>query len=220
MSIQLELGQDVYASDGEKVGTVDRLLINPQTHAIEQFIIHSGFFTREDKLVEAGLVSSADRNGVRLNASGEEVHALPTFYEEQYAVASPDQLTGGGMITPNAGGVGQLLYDAPSTGRGYPGTGSFFDPAPINPPPLQNQSNAPEADVMIGEGTDVVGSNGDKLGTIGDVMFGADGRLEAFVVKAGLLFKHDVRVSADQIAEIASDHVRLNITADEAKRRG
>lgn len=220
MSIQVELGQDVYASDGEKVGTVDRLLLNPEMHSIEQFIIHSGFFTREDKLVEAGLVSSADRNGVRLNASSEEVHALPTFYEEQYAVASPDQLTAGGIIIPNAGGVGQLLYDAPRTGRGYPGTGSFFDPAPIDPPPLEPASNVPETDAIIGEGTDVIGSNGDKLGTVGEVTFGADGQLEAFIVKAGLFFKHDVRVSADQIAEIGSDHVRLNITADEAERRG
>lgn len=216
MSLQIELGQDVFASDGEKVGSVDRLVLNPETHAIEQFIIHSGFFTREDKLIETGLVRSADQNGVRLNASSDEVHALPTFVEENYAAASAGSLTGGGVVIPNAGGVGQLLYDAPRTGRGYPGTGSYFDPAPINPPPLEPASNVPETDTIIDEGTDVIGSNGEKLGTVGEVAFGSDGQLEAFIVKAGLLFKHDVRVSADQIAEIGADHVRLTITADEA----
>jgi uncharacterized protein YrrD len=220
MSLQIELGQDVIASDGEKVGSVDRLVLNPETHAIEQFIVHSGFFTREDKLIEAGLVSSADQNGVRLNVSSDEVHAFPTFVEEHYAAVSADQLTGGGIIIPNAGGVGQLLYDAPRTGRGYPGTGSYFDPAPIDPPPLEPASNVPETDAIISEGTDVIGSNGDKLGTVGEVTVGPNGQLEAFIVKAGLLFKHDVRVSADQIAAIGSDHVRLTITADEAERRG
>lgn len=216
MTAQLELGQDVFTRDGEKVGTVDRLVVNPRTRAVEQMIVHSGFFTREDKLIETGLIERIDADGIRLNASGDEVHAFPAFVEERYAAAPRDDLQGGGMVIPNAGGTGQLLYEAPATGRGYPGTGSIFDPAPLDPPPLEPASNVPENDAIIGEGTDVIGSNGEKLGTVSDVTFDTHGQLEGFVVKAGLFFKHDVRISADQVAQIGSDHVRLSITADKA----
>lgn len=216
MVIKLELGQDVYARDGEKVGSVDRLIINPRTRAIEEIIVHSGFFTREDKLIETGLIERADSGGVRLNASGDEVHGFPTFVEERYTAAPHEGWQDAGMVIPNAGGTGQLLYEAPVTGRGYPNTGSIFDPAPIDPPPLETTSNVPENDAMISDGTDVVGANGNKLGMVSDVTFDAEGGLEGFTVKAGLFFKHDVRINADQIAEIGSNHIRLSITADQA----
>ena len=220
MATQLELGQDVFARDGEKVGTVDRLVVNPRTRAIEQIIVHSGFFTQEDKLIESGLIDRVDAGGIRLDASGDEVHGFPTFVEEHYAAASHEDSGGGGLLIPNVGGTGELMYEAPATGRGYPGTGSIFDPAPTNPPPLETASNVPENDAIISDGTDVIGADGDKLGTVSDVTIDTRGHLESFVVKAGLLFKHDVRITADQIAEFGSDHVRLSITADQADSQG
>lgn len=216
---QLELGQEVFASDGEKVGTVDRLVINPQTRTVEQLIVHSGFFTREDKLIDTGFIANVDARGVHLNATGDDVHGFPVFAEERFAVASHEDHADAGMVIPNAGGTGQLLYDAPFTGRGYPESGSFFDPAPLDPPPVETTSNVPETDVIVSDGTDVIGSDGDKVGTVSDVTLDTDGRLESFVVKAGMLFKHDVRIGADQVAEIGSRHVRLNVTADQADSR-
>ena len=46
------------------------------------------------------------------------------------------------------------------------------------------------------------------------------GNIAAFVVKAGFLFKHDVRVPRSWVAEVDDKRVLLNLTGDEAERQG
>lgn len=123
------------------------------------------------------------------------------------------------VILPSAGVGGMVFHDNPGAGADYPGTGTVFDPALIDPPPVEVRSNLAETEVMLGKGSNVVGAGGHKVGTVDEVFAGDRDGIDAFLVWAGFLFKHDVRIPIAWVAEVDDERVRLNVTADEAERR-
>jgi uncharacterized protein YrrD len=70
---------------------------------------------------------------------------------------------------------------------------------------------------MISEGTDVYGADGDKVGSVGQILMGDDGAIDGFVVSKGFIFKKDVRVPIDWVESADGEEIRLNVTTAEAE---
>jgi uncharacterized protein YrrD len=216
--VQVDLGADVFASDGEKVGTVERIVVDSNTKQVHKFIVHRGFLTHDDKLVDIDMILSQDANGLRLDLTADQVNELPGFIEERFVQIPEQDRDALPFIVPNAMGAGAYLYGAPYAGRGYEGSQeSFFDAAPSVAPVIEEESNIPETDMMISEGTDVYGSDGDKFGNVGEVLVGNDGAINGFVVRKGFIFKHNVRVPIDWVETADGAEIRLNVTSAEAE---
>ncbi len=216
--MNIDLGMDVFGSDGEKVGTVERIVVDSNTKQIHKFIVHRGFLSSNHKLVDLDMVSSQDADGLRLDVTSDQVNELPDYVENRF-VQIPDQDRDAlPFMMPSAAGAGSYLYGAPNIGRGYEGSqDSFFDTAPSVAPVIEEQSNIPETDVMISEGTDVYGADGDKLGSVGEVLVSNGGEISGFVVSKGLIFKKDVRVPIDWVESANGDEIRLNVTSTQAE---
>jgi sporulation protein YlmC with PRC-barrel domain len=216
--MNIDLGMDVFGSDGEKVGTVERIVVDPNTKQIHQFIVHRGFLSHDDKLVEISMISSQDTDGLRLDLTADQVNELPGYVEDRF-VDIPEHDRGAlPFMLPSAMGAGSYLYGAPYAGRGYEGSSdSFFDAAPAAAPVIEDQSNIPETDVMISEGTDVYGADGDKVGSVGQILMGDDGAIDGFVVSKCFIFKKDVRVPIDWVESADGEEIRLNVTTAEAE---
>jgi uncharacterized protein YrrD len=73
---------------------------------------------------------------------------------------------------------------------------------------------------MISHGTEVVASDGRKVGTVAEIFVTPDGKVTGFVVKAGFLFKRDVVIPIEWVAEIGEKHIRLKMTADDTEESG
>lgn len=216
--MRIDLGTDVFASDGEKVGTVERIVVDSNTKEIHKFIVHRGFLTHDDKLVDIEMVTGQDADGLRLDLTSDQVNELPDYVEERFIQIPEQDRDALPFILPNAMGAGTYLYGAPNVGRGYEGSqDSFFDAAPSVAPVVEEQSNIPETDVMISEGTDVYGADGDKVGSVGEVLVGNDGAINGFIVSKGMIFKKDVRVPIDWVEAADGSEIRLNVTAAEAE---
>jgi len=216
--MNIDLGMDVFGSDGEKVGTVERIVVDSNTKQIHKFIVHRGFLSHDDKLVDIDMVTSHDADGLRLDLSSNQVNELPDYVEERFVQVPDDDRGSLPFMLPSAAGAGAYLYGAPNIGRGYEGSqDSFFDAAPSVAPVLEVESNIPETDVMISEGTDVYGADGDKLGSVGEVLVSNDGAIDGFVVSKGLIFKKDVRVPIDWVESANGDEIRLNVTTAQAE---
>jgi uncharacterized protein YrrD len=215
--VRIDLGANVYSVDGEKVGTVERIVVDAATKEIDKFVVRSGFLTHHDRLVDVDMVTGADDDGLRLDLTADQVEALPDFVEDQFTVISDNDAGNLPFIIPNAMGGGAYLWGAANVGRGYEGAqDSFFNAAPASAPVVETRSNVPETDVVIGEGTDVIGADGEKLGTVGEVFFSGDGRINGFTVKGGL-FSNDVRVPIDWVRETDEDRILLSISSAEAE---
>lgn len=218
--MRIDLGMHVVTSDGEKIGNIERLVLDPQSRHVVQMIVSGGFLGMHRHIVDVGMIASQSNDKIVLDMSEDTARKLPEFVETQYVEVPQDEVNEAPFFLPNAGGAGLYLYGAPYVGRGYEGRkDSFFDAAPTEPPIVQNRNNLEENDVLISDGTDVVGADGNKVGTVEEVYLDGDGRLTGFLVKKGFIFTRDIRVPMDWVQEVDGDAIHLSVTAHEAETR-
>ncbi|HEX3722597.1 MAG TPA: PRC-barrel domain-containing protein [Nitrolancea sp.] len=215
--MDIQLGKKVISSDGKHVGNVDSLVMDYDTHELQSVVCHSGVLLTVDRIIPVQAVESLDGDGnLLLGMPSDEVDRQQEFVQREFRAASPDELEP--MPVTWATGTGQApFYFYPATDSlGYRDDAPFFSNAPLAPPDVEVESNLPENSTRLSSGTDVVGSDGNKIGTVEDVTYSEDGSLTGFVVKAGFLFHHEVNVPADWIESVSDDRVRLRVTADQA----
>jgi uncharacterized protein YrrD len=219
---EVNIGAHVKSSDGKVVGTIEQLIVRGESNRAGGFLLAEHRIGGNQKIVPASVVASSDAEQVVLSITEAEVEDLSNFVHEQL-VRSPGSLTlpvNSGFVDLRGTGDKWVLHG--TDGGQYPHTGSdpFIFEAPIGNVEVMNVSSLPESSVTISEGTDVIGADGDKVGKVDEVFVDDDGQITEFLVRAGWLFKHDVRVPMSLVAGIAHDHVRLNVTAEEAEQQG
>ena len=212
--MRIDFGQGVYTG-ADRVRDVSGLVVNSGTLEVTRILVgHPG--AAAPRLVDASAVASAEGDRVVLSMSRAEFEAMPELVSHE--VATPPRTPEFPTILPASGVGGPLLADTAQTGPGVAGD-SFFDLAPIDPPTLQVESNLLESEALLRHGSDVVSSDGHKVGTLDEVAFGDLEAVAGLVVRAGFLFHHDLRLPISAVAEFGTDKVYLNVTKDEAERR-
>lgn len=216
--MRIDLGASVHSSDGENLGTVDRIVIDPETKAVQQFILQHGFLTQTHKIVDIDMVVGQEGDTVRLNQSADQVAKLPDYVQERFVQVPEHDVDAIPFIIPTAMGAGSYLYGAPYMGRGYEGSqDSIFDAAPAVAPVIEEVSNVSEMDVMISEGTDVYSVDGDKVGSVNEVLLSPDGQIQGFVVSSGLIFKKHYQIPIAWVDTTGDEQIRLNVGTAEAE---
>lgn len=213
----IELGAKIVSSDGQDVGKVDSLVLDYNTREVQSIICRSGVLLAVDRILPIGLISRRDADGnLILNVNSDEVHQQQEFVEREFRTATPEELEP--MPTTWSTGTGQVPYYfyPPTDSLGYRDDTPFFSNAPLAPPDIEVESNLPENATRLDSGSEVIGSDGKKLGTVENVTYTEDGDITSFVVKAGLLFHHDVDIPAEWISSVSDDGVHLTVTADRA----
>lgn len=217
---EIEMGKPVVSRDGKHIGDVDRLVVDPKTGEIVQLIVKKGVILSTDRIVERGAIQQIDPDGtLRLDVMSDSVdEQLPEFVETRYITPREDELRAASASWVAGPRLGESILWAPDyLGQGYDPHGSLFEAAPVVAPIEEVRSNIDEDMVLIDAGTDVIDRSGEKVGTVDEVVYNEDGELTEFVVKAGLLFHHDVHVPADWVESITADSVQLRVTAEEAE---
>lgn len=218
--MRIDLGMDVVTSDGEKLGTVQRLVLDANSKQITKMIVSGGFLGGEDRIVDVSMVVGQNADAIQIDLPKSEAEELPTYVTEQFVEVPQDHYDALPFGMPAATGAGFYLYGAPYAGRGYEGSSdSFFDAAPADAPIVENRSNLAETDTLISDGTDVVGADGEKVGRVEEVYVGDSGEITGFLVKKGLIFRHDIRIPMDWVREVDGETVHLSVTASEAETR-
>jgi uncharacterized protein YrrD len=218
---QIRIGTPVHSSDGKKLGHVHRFVVDAESKALAYVAIDRSVFT-EDRLVETSLLASSDESGIRLSISEAEAQNLPPFVEREL-VQTPGGVevpTLTGSTVPIAGSSRWHVVDSGAAEFPSVTGSSLFMVAPVGDVVTREVTNLDADDVRIDTGTDVVGSDGKKLGTVDELLFDDANTVTGFVVRAGFLFKHDVEVPMTSVAGIAHDHIRLNVTKDQAEAAG
>ena len=80
--ILIRRGLPVYTADGVRMGTVDHLLVDPQTHRVTHLVIHRGrwFSPGEDYMVSIDLVTTVSEYGSRLRLHHDEIEQLSRYH--------------------------------------------------------------------------------------------------------------------------------------------
>ena len=213
----IRLGAPVYSRDGQKLGNVERLILNDRRFRVKALVVHN-LLLGGDKIVEMPLAERVGEEGIVLRIDADEAERLPAFVRETFVEVSPEAALDA-LYASFAPGAGTFLAAPPVAGRRT--IEDFTDDGRLTPIPpdatVTVESNVPDEYDVIGPGTDVFAVDGRKVGTVFEVMVDRDGDITGFVVEKGFLFKHDVFVPVDWINDIGNDHIHLKVTAAEAE---
>ena len=191
-------GVDVFSSDNEKVGTLDRVVIDPKTKEVTHIIVRKGFLFREDKVVPMDLIGSVTDERIALQGSKEHLDELPEYEETHYiprTAALDDDM--------------DTLYWNPPVDA-WSGYGRY----PIYAPSLyvrRTEKNIPEGMVALAEGAKVLSEDGEQVGNIETLVTDPNERVTHVVISSGLLMKERKIIPAYWLGNVTEDEVYLSV---------
>lgn len=205
----------VLAADGDKVGEVERVVIDPKTHQVTHIVVRKGLLFKEDKAVPVDLVASATEDTVALRPDAGDLETLPPFEEEHYVIVDERELARYGV-------------DGPS----YPSPVIWYPPFGAAPPYVvksgigqadpvvaTTQRNVPEGTVALEEGADVISADDEHVGDVEQVLTDplAD-RVTHFVITEGLLLKERKLIPSQWVSTMTEDKVKLAVGSEFLER--
>jgi uncharacterized protein YrrD len=217
VTIDVRLGSSVISSDGKRVGKVDGLVIDPDSKSMLEIIVHQGFVFSTDRVIDVMYIDRIDEDGaVHLTVNADKADQMPPLVTRDYAVASsmrqaPIPATiGRGPTT-----IDPLMWRSGPAGRGMQSTSEAeYLVAVASAAPVEVRSDLPDESVVIDTGTDVVTVDGEKIGTVDDVLYDENGKLTGFIIKAGRFQHHDMTVPISNVAVITKRYVRLKVDTE------
>lgn len=219
--MQFKEDAPIVSRDNEKVGKLDRVVLDPNTREVTHLVISKGTLFKTEKVVPISAVRSASAEGVTLSHSADELDRLPVFEENAYLPADERISAGsaGGVSGGNVSGprhfywfpitqypIGSPLAAPvpPVSGASYPGVGYEVD----------TKRNIPEETVPLKVGAKVMSADEVRVGEIEQVITDAESRqANHFVLARGLIFKDRKLVPSDWVATVTEDEVWLNVNA-------
>jgi uncharacterized protein YrrD len=212
----IELGAAVYGVGGAHLGEVDGLVVNAGTKRATYILVAAGL-GRGKHQVGVSAIKSAGSDGVRLETTGRAEAQTPTYAEEE--VAFQQRVEPPEVFIPAAGVGGPVVADGGAVPGEYPDSKSFFDLAPIDPPPVEIESSLGENQVILGKGSDAFSADGHKLGDVVALELGDMGTVEGVTVSEGFIFKERKDFPLAEIDEFGTNAVHLRLNHAEADAR-
>lgn len=199
--MELHFGGDVRGREDEKLGTLRRVLFDPETFEVISLIIHHG--GPDDRLVQVpvGAIDVADHDGIVLALSSDQLSELGEAGESHNIAPPPtaDNLETQEEIAPVD------VPDVPAVGAATGVESIAFTPI------VEETSFAPGQADGIDSDTVIAALDG-ELGQVADVLVDDETkRIRGFAVEKGLIFKHDIEVPREAVTEYRPGTIVLNV---------
>ncbi|HYI15673.1 MAG TPA: PRC-barrel domain-containing protein [Thermomicrobiales bacterium] len=188
--MNIELGSDIYGNDGEKLGVVDSLVVEPDNGAISSVIVRKGLFFPTDKILPASAVTSVDEQGVHVNVSKADVEQLTEYMDAEY-------------VWPPAGYYGSYG----SHGYMWPATSVYATGLMVDDEIEERHPGS----IILSEGTLVVDNDNDDVGRITEMATDDRGRVVGFRVEEGFFRHHEHYIPANLVDTADDVVVRLKV---------
>lgn len=92
----LHVGSAVYSKEGEKVGRLRFMMVDPGEQSVSHLVLEKGMLLHSDVLAPVLSVEKILYRGIFLNISSEDVLNLPEFQEGRYLARERHQHNNGG----------------------------------------------------------------------------------------------------------------------------
>lgn len=197
--IKLQKGADVQNKNGEEIGLLERVVLNPQTKVITDLVVRTGtFLTRKEKVISMDMVMEADEHKVILRDDIEMLEKLPPFEEKRLVsyIEDPD--------------FPHTVTQVPPVIYGYPGNTPLNVPKPEDDLVTWTVQNIPEGTIAMKEGARVVALEGAQVGIVESVL--ADPRVDQIThlqISRGLLSKESKLIPIQWVKTVGEDEVQL-----------
>jgi uncharacterized protein YrrD len=202
-------GANVFTSQKNKVGRVDRVVLDPKTKRVTHIVVRKGILLTEDKLVPIEDIDRVDDRRIFLKRDIGDVDDFPEFEQTHYFL--PEDLEKMGDKDNIQTANSKPVYWYPTFGLSGVGQ-NIFAPRPVYY--AATQRNIPEDTVPLRKGAKVLSQDGKHIGNIEEVL--VDPKLERathFVVEEGLLFPDKKLIPTTWLTLVRENEVHLALDA-------
>ena len=207
--MQFKKNAEVLTSNDEKVGRIDRVVLDPRSNEMTHLVVQKGLLFLKDKVVPLDCVESATEERVELKEGCDDPNEFPDFEETHYI---PVEETGGSEARGHDG-LDKLAWYYPVPGGAWWRQRSLANPGISKPPYVRKtELNIPEGTVALEEGAKVVSSEGEHVGNIERVYADEEEqRVTHLLISKGLISKSRKLIPSMWVDSVREDEVRLSI---------
>jgi uncharacterized protein YrrD len=211
--MQFRKDANVLTATGDKVGEIERVVVDPRTKEVTHLVVRKGFIFTEDKVVPVNLIASAQDDTVRLREDAGDLEGLPDFIEEHFVVVDERELARTGAPPTYLPPLGPVYW--------YPPFGNVTVPAPVvetvpTEPPyiVDTERNIPEKTVALKEGAEVISADDEHVGDVELVLTEPEAdQVTHFVISQGLLLKERKLIPYQWVNRIDEERVYLVVSS-------
>jgi len=201
--------EDIRTPEGDKVGSIERVVLDPQTKEVSHVVVEKGFLFPEEKVVPIDLLRPVAGNGLILRQGSYTFDDLPNFIEQEYVPAGVETAS---TVESTAKEI-QPVYWYPPVGIGW-WQGIAYRSAADSEFKRVTEINIPEGTVALKEGAKVLSSDDEHVGNVEMVLTEPEAdRASHLVVSRGLLHKTQKLLPTSWISTILEDTILLFVPA-------
>ena len=198
---------NIVSADGHKLGTLQQLVIDPQTREVSHLTIDQGFFD-EDKVIPISLVGEVTESEIVLSQSAGTLDLEP-FRKTDYV--SPDEMYDSPMFATR-----NVLYaHTPAMALGswrQPYFPLWQSSEEVDDNASVGEKNIPDDAVTLHENATVYSIEDEKLGTISEFIVDTNtDQISHIVVEKGFFFTTTKAIPVDWIRTSGGEVIRLNV---------
>jgi uncharacterized protein YrrD len=213
----IELGARVRTADDNEIGSIDKLILEPDSGDVRAIVVRKGLLLHDDIEIDLDGIAGQAQGVVLLRYTERQLDDLPRFHEDSYTLPPPER----SAAYADKFNYPETAFLWPARGTASADAGLYGNEAVGNLGDEirtmhreQDFSNA-----VIDEGSDVRSADDEKVGSVHRVIFDpVMGRPSAIVIRKGFLFTEDVELPASVIASVGDHVVYLNVDRDEVQR--
>jgi len=199
--------EDIYTPDGDKVGSIERVVLDPKTKEVSHVVVEKGFLFPEEKVVPIDLLRPTADNGLILRQGPYTFDDLPNFIEQEYVPADVETASTAESTAKEM----QPVYWYPPVGIGW-WQGIAYRTAAESGFKRVTEFNIPKGTVALKEGARVLSSDDEHVGDVEEVLTEPEAdRASHLVVSRGLLHKTKKLLPTSWISTILADEVFLSV---------
>jgi uncharacterized protein YrrD len=215
--MKIELGAKVLTAEGDEIGTIDKLILDPDAGDLHAIVVRKGLLFGRDIEIPIDAIMERERGTTRIRYTRSQLDELETFFEDSYTTPPPERsaeyLSGYGY--PAGGLLWPSRWSGPVSGEPYgrEAVGAVEDEVAAMHR-AQDLNNA-----VIKAGSDVRSRDGEKVGEVHQLVFDSlTGRPTMLVIRKGFLFTEDVELPVGLISSLDDDRVYLDARQDELEQ--
>jgi uncharacterized protein YrrD len=207
--MQFKENAEVITSDGQKVGQIDRMVIDPGSKELTHLVVKKGFLFTKDKVVPLDLVETASEDRIVLKEGPQDPDDFPDFEKTHFIPVEEAR-------TPEkrgSKGLSLLAWYYPLPGGAWWHTRMGAYPGYPKPPYVRRtELNIPDGTVPLEERAKVVSRDGEHVGDIERVYADEEQqRVTHLLVSRGLVSKSRKLIPSMWVENVSEDKVRLSV---------
>jgi uncharacterized protein YrrD len=191
---------NVADAGGKQIGSLERVVLHPETKVITDIVIQSGgLFNKEHRVVPVHLIAQTTETEIVLHNEVEDLETFPLFEQEQVLTSEERP------FSPPT--------DVPEVIYGVSGMGPAVVPRPEDQFVSKVEQNIPEGTVALKEGAKVLTIDEKHIGNVNRVLTDpATARATHLIISQGLLSTEKKVIPMELVQILDEKAVHLGVT--------